>query len=332
MFILVTGGGGFLGRYVVEQLLDRGHRVRVFSRGAYPHLESRDCECMRGDLRTATHVQAACRDIDMVIHVAALAGVWGRYEEFRSINVVGTNNLIDACRATGVKKMVYTSSPSVVFGMRDLCGVDERQPYPRRFYAHYPATKAAAEMAVLRANDGRSLATCALRPHLIWGPRDTHIVPGILDRARRGRLIQIGDGSNLVDVTYVEHAADAHVLAAERLSFDSPLAGQAYFIGDAAPVKLWEWIGQLLRCAGLPPVTRRISYPLASTMATAMECLYTLLPLPGEPRLTRFLAAQFARSHYFDHGKAERDLSYRPTVTPEAAMQRTLEWIKGIDD
>ena len=142
-------------------------------------------------------VQAAVSGVEVVYHTAAVPGVWGAWELFHSVNVRGTENVIAACRACGVRKLVFTSSPSVTFDGTDQCGVDESAPYPQRWLCHYPHTKALAEQAVLAANDGRDLLTCALRPHLIWGPRDPHLVPRLIDRARRGRLRQVGDGNNL---------------------------------------------------------------------------------------------------------------------------------------
>jgi len=258
MTVLVTGGGGFLGREVIELLLRRGLTVRSFSRGYYPDLEARGVMQVRGDLADADRVLEACLDCDLVFHVAAKAGLWGRYEDFYSANVIGTRNVIDACRAAGITRLVYTSSPSVVFNGEDMEGVDESVPYATRFKAAYPATKAEAEKMVLAANGSR-LATVALRPHLIWGPGDTHLVPGILERGRAGRIRKLGDAPKRVDFTYVTNAAQAHLLAADRLSPGSPIAGRVYFISNGEPVVLWDFIDRLLETAGIPPVSKSVS-------------------------------------------------------------------------
>jgi len=205
---LVTGAAGFLGRHIVEQLLARGDEVRALCRlstaemtalsVAYPS----QLQVVCGDVRNAMSVNAAVEGVDLVFHAAALAGLWGPRKAFYSINVGGTQNVIDACRSHGVGRLVYTSSPSVVFTDDDQCGADESLPYTRRWLCHYSHSKAIAEQMVLAAN-GKSLRTCALRPHLIWGPADRHLLPRLLARARNGALRRVGDGTNLIDIVYV---------------------------------------------------------------------------------------------------------------------------------
>ena len=216
MKALVTGAGGFLGLYIVERLVARGDQVRAFCRGAYRRLEQLGVETVRGDVRRRGDLIAACRGVDVVFHTAAIAGIGGRWQDFYQTNVVGTRNVIEGCRQQGVGRLIYTSSPSVTFDAADQTGVDERAPYAQRFLAHYPRSKAIAEREVLAA-DGRGLLCCAIRPHLIWGPRDRHLIPRLLARAKAGRLRRVGAGKNLIDMTYVENAADAHLLAADAL-------------------------------------------------------------------------------------------------------------------
>ena len=228
--ILVTGAGGFLGGRVVEQLVARGERVKALVRRKQERLLALGVECALGDVRDAAAVEAACRDVDVVHHVAAVAGLWGPWKHYYDTNVTGTENLIRACRLAGVTRLVFTSSPSVTFAGRDQCNVDEAAPYSKKWLAHYPHTKAIAEKLVLEANDAGGLLTCALRPHLIWGPGDQHLIPRLITRARSGQLRQVGDGKNLIDAVYVENAAAAHLLAADALSPGSVACGKAYFI------------------------------------------------------------------------------------------------------
>jgi nucleoside-diphosphate-sugar epimerase len=318
---LVTGGGGFLGEYVIDHLLARGDQVRNLARGSYPQLAAKGVECISADLRDAAEVGNACRDMDVVYHVAGLAGIWGPWKHYYGTNVQGTENVIAGCRAHRVPKLVYTSSPSVTFDGNAQEGVDETAPYPHRWLCYYPQTKALAEQAVLAANSS-ALATCALRPHLIWGPRDRHLIPRLIDRARSGQLRRVGDGKNLVDMVYVDNAAAAHLQAADALGPGSPVAGRAYFITQGEPVNCWDWIDEILALAGLPPVGRGISLGAAWSIGATLEVAYSVLRLQSEPRMTRFLAAQLGTSHWFNIGRARADFGYNARVSTAEGMQR----------
>lgn len=322
MHALVTGGGGFLGRYIVEQLLAAGDRVRIFSRGAYPDLVESGVQVIRGDVRDGDSVAAACHEIDAVFHVAALPGIWGKWKTYYAINTLGTRNVIAACQAQAVPRLIYTSSPSVVYDGRTHLNADESLPYASRHLCHYPRSKALAEQAVLEANGIGGLSTVALRPHLIWGPRDNHLVPRLLERARAGRLVRVGDGTNIVSMAYVENVAQAHLQACEALTPGSPCAGQAYFINEPEPVSLWKWIDELLALGGLPPVRRSISPAMAWGVGALLEGVYSVLPIPGEPPMTRFLASQLSQSHSYSIEKARRDFGYFPRMTSAEGMQR----------
>lgn len=325
MNALVTGGNGFLGRYIVEQLLARGDSVHVVGRSNYPELAALGVRCFRADLADEAELGAALRGREVVFHVAAKAGVWGSWNDFYRNNVSATQHVLRAAVRAGVPKFVYTSSPSVAIGATDLAGADESTPFPARYLAPYPHTKALAERFVLAQ---RELATVALRPHLIWGPRDPHIVPRLLERARTGQLRQIGDGTNRVDVTYVENAALAHLQAADCLSQHSALRGRAYFIGQAEPVNLWQFIGQLVAGAGLPPIRGSISRRSAMRIATALELLYGAARSTREPPLTRMTVAQMTMSHWFDHAAAARDFGYTAPISTEEGLRRTLAWFR----
>jgi 2-alkyl-3-oxoalkanoate reductase len=259
--------------------------------------------------------------------VAAKAGIWGKYEDFYRANVTGTANILEACRANGIDRLVYTSSPSVVFDGGDVEGGDESLPYPSSYEAHYPRTKAMAEQLVLAA-DSSQLATVALRPHLIWGPGDNHLVPRILARGRAGRLRRIGDRANLVDTVYVDNAARAHLQAADRLAPGSAPAGRAYFISNGQPLPLWEMVNRILAAADLPPVTRSIPPGLAYTVGCICEGLWGLLRLAGEPPMTRFVAHELSSAHWFDISAARRDLGYRPEVSTDEGLLRLREWLQ----
>lgn len=322
MNALVTGANGFLGLYVVEQLVARGDRVRAMCRNSRPELTRLGVEIVRADLRDPQAMGKACRGIDVVFHVGAIAGIGGPWKRYYDTNVLGTQHVVEGCRTHGVGRLVFTSSPSVTFDAVDQEGIDESAPYPTRWLCHYPHSKALAEQHVLEANGKDGLLTCSLRPHLIWGPRDRHLIPRLLQRARSGRLRRIGDGTNLIDTVYVENAAAAHLLAADALRPGSPVAGRAYFISQGEPVNCWAWIDALLAMAGLPPVQKAISLRAAWNVGALFEALYGLLRLQSEPPMSRFLAAQLATSHYFDLTRAREDFGYRPVVSMAEGMCR----------
>lgn len=257
----------------------------------------------------------------MIYHTAAKAGVWGKGDDFYQNNVTATQRLMRAAIRAEVPKFIFTSTPSVVIGEEDIAGGDESLPYRDRYLAPYPWTKALAERYVLAQTE---LLATAIRPHLIWGPRDPHILPRLFQRARSGRLRRIGDGTNQVDVTYIDNAAEAHLLAADALTAESPLRGRAYFIGQEAPVNLWDFINTLLAHAGLSPVTKTLSYERAMALASFFERSYRTLRLGGEPPLTYLVVSEMARSHWFDQSAARRDFGYGPRISTEEGLRRTF--------
>jgi len=320
MRALVTGGGGFLGSGITNALHKNGNEVSVMGRGRYPHLPA-SVKILQGDIRDSDFVNSSLENIDTVFHTAAIPGIWG--EDFFSVNVQGTENIISACQKNLVRKLVFTSSPSVVFGNTSLEGVDESVPYPEKYLCDYPRTKALAEKMVLQAND-TNLSTVAIRPHLIWGPGDPHLVPRLLEKARKGKLIQVGDGSNRVDIIYIDNAVLAHLQASEALGAGSEIAGKAYFVSDGEPVVLWDWINQLLDQMGRPNVSRKISYKNAMRLGAFFEGVYGLFGIKSEPPMTRFLASQLATSHYFDISRAKIDFGYQPHVSHQEGMRRLI--------
>ncbi|MGL4420980.1 MAG: NAD-dependent epimerase/dehydratase family protein [Gemmataceae bacterium] len=324
MKALVTGGGGFLGGAIIRDLLSvqpGRYTVRSFTRSAYPWLQEYHVEQVHGDLADAAAVERAVAGCDVVIHTAAKAGIWGRTADFIATNVTGTENIVAACRKHGVRKLVYTSTPSVVHVGGSIEGGDESLPYAKSFEADYPATKTRAERHVLNAN-GPDLATLAVRPHLIWGPGDPHLIPRVLARAKSGKLRRVGKQDVKVDVTYIDNAARAHYLAVERLAIGAPCAGKAYFVSDGTPVVLWDFLNRIFHDAGLPPVTKHVPIWSARLFGRIMERLYAIVRLTGEPPMTRFVAGQLATSHWFDISAARRDLGYEPIISTEAGLER----------
>ncbi len=321
--ILVTGYGGFLGSAVCRWLLDRGFQVRGIARHRYPAMAQLGVEGIEGDLRDIEKVREACRGVSGIIHTAALAGVWGPRELYESINVAGTERLLESARQMGVSAFVYSSSPSVTFDGSPQSGIDESVPYPQKWLCHYPRTKAIAERYLLARNEPGRMLTCSLRPHLIWGAGDPHLIPRVIDRCRRGKLKRVGSGMNRIDTVHVDAAAAAHGLALERLlQGDTEAAGKAYFITDGVPIGCWDWITQILSLEGLPAPKAAIPLKVAYAIGGLLELVYAAMRKKEEPPMTRFVALQLGVDHYFSIESAKQLLGYKPL------QDRELEFAK----
>ena len=328
MNVLITGGSGFLGQHLIRFLNRNGfHNLRSFNRSKCAALAGQSIEMHYGDLADFEAISEAVKGCEVVFHVAAKAGIWGNYKSYYRANVEGTLNVLRACERWGVKKLIYTSTPSVVFNGQSLANVNESMPYGKHWLCAYAKTKRIAEEAVLKANGKNGLFTVALRPHLIWGPGDNHLIPRLLDLAKRGLLFRVGSGQNWVDLSYVENVAEAHYLAMNALG-QGRIDGKAYFISQDDPVRLWDWVNDLLVRLELPRVKKRISYRLAYVLGGLFECVYTLLRIPKQPPMTRFLATELAKDHYFNMMAAKMDLHYIPRISNEEGIHKLVDWIK----
>ncbi|MDC0358347.1 NAD-dependent epimerase/dehydratase family protein [Oligoflexia bacterium] len=322
---IVTGGGGFVGKAIGCELVKRGNEVCSISRRCYPELLDLGINSIQADLACSPErYWEVFEGVDTVFHVAAKVDMWGCYDDFFSANVLATRNVVQACRAKSVKRLVYTSSPSVVADGSHLAGIDESYPYPSVHTAYYPQTKAMAEREVLAQDGVDGLRTCALRPHLIWGPGDTNLVPTILERARAGRLVQVGRGENLVDITFIEDCVRAHILAAIALDDNAEASGQAYFISQGSPVNMWAWINDILALHDLPQLSKKLPKWIAMLLARGCEGVSKLLPFGSEPLLTRFLVSEMSTDHYFNIARARKLLGYEPQYSVAEAMRKTF--------
>jgi 2-alkyl-3-oxoalkanoate reductase len=324
MKALVTGGGGFLGGAIVKALLARGDTVKTIQRGNYPFLKELGAETIQGDLTKPDDINKAANGCDVVFHVAAKAGVWGNYADYYQANVVATKNILEACRIHNVNYLVYTSTPSVVFDGKNEEGINESVPYVKNFFNAYQRTKAEAEQLVINANSTH-LNTVSLRPHLIWGPDDPHLVPRIINRAKTGRLRLVGKKTHKVDSCYIDNAVQAHLLAADRLQENNVCAGKVYFISNDEPISMADLINKILTVAKLPVVNKVISENTAYFLGFIMEKIYSLLNIKNEPIMTRFVAKQLSTSHWFDLSAAKEDLDYHPLVNIDEGMKRLKE-------
>ncbi len=324
--VLVTGGGGFLGKVITRKLIQKKMRVTSFSRQWYPELEEMGVIQIQGDLCNQADVIKAFQGMDTIFHVAAKPGIWGDYQSYYSVNVTGTQHVIEACLANGVARLIHTSSPSVIFDESDMENLDESIPYPETYLAPYPETKAMAEKLVISAAQ-KGLTSIILRPHLIWGPEDNHIVPGIIRRAKR--LKRIGPEDDLTDTIYVDNAADAHIMAAEKLLTNPCLSGNIYFISQDEPVSKWKMANAFLDAAGLPPIKGRVSAGTAYMAGWIFEMIYKTLGIKKDPPITRFAAKEAATSHWFDISRAKKDLGYAPAISIEEGLKRLKKWLEA---
>jgi nucleoside-diphosphate-sugar epimerase len=320
MKTLVTGGGGFLGSSICRQLLARGDRVVAYQRSPANHLAHPDLADVRGDIGDMKALSAAADGCDAIVHTAGKAGVWGRAADYHRINVEGTANVIEACRQQGIRYLVHTSSPSIVHTGGDIGGGDESLPIADHFTAPYPASKAAAERLVIAANDNE-LRTVALRPHLIWGPGDPHILPRLAAKARGGSLA-LPSPHKLVDTIFVENAALAHVQALQELTTDGRCAGKPYFVTNNEPLPQGEIIQRLLAAIGIDVTIRAVPVPVAMLAGAICEVAWRTLRLRSEPPVTRFSVEQLATAHWFDTGAAERDFGYLPTISIATGLEQ----------
>ena len=325
MKIIVTGGGGFLGQHLVKRLVQIGHEVYSFSRKAYPELEKIGITCIQGDISKEEDVILAFQGKDFCFHVASYVSMWGKWSQFFDINVLGTKNVIKACKINQIQHMVYTSTPSVAFGDSSLENVTEKTPYPKKHLSDYARSKSMAERLVLSSNSD-DFSTLSLRPHLIFGPGDENLIPRVIDKAKNHKLKMIGDGENIVDVLYVENAVDAHILAFQKIQDPlSNVQGEAYFLGQG-PVKLWDFINDVLKRSNLSIVKSKIPFWFCYLLGFIMESVYSLLSIyDKEPAMTRFVALQLSHSHYFNHHKAKVLLGWEPKVSINEALDKTIQ-------
>ncbi len=322
MRVVVTGCSGFLGGEIVRQLLQRDCEVVGLSRRETADLVRAGMTHHRGDLLDTEYLARVIAGADVVIHTAAVAGVWGSWQHYFDNNVVASRNVLQACQELGVSQLIYTSSPSVTFDGNDQRDVDEAEPYPETWMCHYPHTKSIAEREILAADQPGGMRTVSLRPHLIWGPDDPHLIPRVLQRARSGRLRIIGDGSNVIDTVHVINAAAAHLDAMDAMQTrPDQAAGRAYFITQDEPVNCWDWIGKLCRVNGVDPPTKSISFAAAYRIGAVLETVYRLTGRTSEPPMTRFVASQLAKYHSFDITAAKERLGYRPRIDMDAGLQ-----------
>ena len=331
MKILVSGGTGFVGQAVTKQLLSLGHEVHTIGRNP----ASNDNEIKKQahhilDLTKDDLPKSILKDTEVFFHIAAKAGIWGPYSEFFNANVIATRKILKVCKDYGVPKLIYTSTPSVVFSEKPIKNGTESLPYGKNEFSPYAQTKSIAEQEVLEAHLPGKIQTIALRPHLIWGKGDPHLLPRVIQRHKAGKLKIIGDGTNQVDLTHIDNVAHAHICAFKTMLLDQNIGGKSYFISQNEPVYLWEWLNQLFQLLNLPPLSKSLKFKNAFLIGYGLESLWTLLRIKNDPPMTRFVACQLAHDHWFSIKSAQTDLGYEPIKKMNQAISETLPWLKSL--
>jgi nucleoside-diphosphate-sugar epimerase len=319
--ILVTGATSLLARRTAEALLVRGDQVVTMQR----HASLVACEQVLADVRDADAVHRAVHGCDAVIHAAAKVGVVGSWDDYRTVNVDGTANVMAAARFHGLSRVVYVSTPSVAHSGQSLVGAGAEPPVTGRRGAWYAESKAQAERLAIGAGSD-ALPVVAIRPHLVWGPGDTQLVGRIVERARAGRLALVGDGAALIDTTYVDGAASALIAALDAAVPGATCVGRAYVIANGEPRPIRDLVMGICRAAGLDVTPRRVPLRVAVTAGAVVERIWALRATEDEPPLTRFLAEQLGTAHWFDPRPARDDLGWTPPVSIDDGLVRLAEW------
>ena len=334
MKIVITGGLGFVGNQVARHLAKAFPHAAITAIGrSISPLDSKifqDLEYLSSDLTKGRDSFSWLKGVDCVFHVAAKAGIGGKFEDYNLANFQATRDLLDASKNFGVKQFIYTSTPSVVFNTQNIQNGDESLPYLNSPVSAYAFTKAKAEKIVLEAHCPKKFQTISLRPHLVWGKDDPHLLPRILAKHRQKKLRIIGDGQNTMDVTHVSNVAHAHICAFRAMLQNQDLGGKAYFIGQNEPVQIWSWLNEIFKNLQLPNLTQKISFRNAYSIGFVMEKIWGLAQLTTDPPMTRFVASQLAHDHWFSNRAAEQDIGYYPIICMQEAMDKTLPWLRTL--
>lgn len=332
MKILITGGRGFIGNSIAKKLATLGHEVNTLSRSSDSSPKNYISTHHQYDLIKDNLNPQVFHGIDVVFHVAAKAGIDGKYNDYYASNYFATKRLLEACKFSNIRHFIYTSSPSVVFSKKQsFAGADEKLPYVTSKISPYAQTKAIAEQEVLKSNNN-NFKTIALRPHLVWGTGDPHLLPKVISRHIKGSLRIVGDGHNQVDLTHIDNVTHAHVVTMNALVSGKPIGGKPYFISQKEPVQLWAWLNNLFSKLKLPPLEKKVSFKKAYFAGMVAESLWNILNLTKDLPMSRFAACQLSHDHWFSNHAAETDLGYKPIISMEEALEETLPWLQTISN
>jgi len=312
----VTGGSGFIGGALIERLRAEGWDVRALARSqaAEQKVRERGAVPVPGDLENEEMMREGATGADVAFHAAAKVEDWGDPDEFERLNVRGTENVIAACRAAGVRRLVHVGTEAALMAGDPLVNVDETAPLRPDSPALYSASKARAEQLV-RAANGERLETVVIRPRFVWGRGDTTLMPALVELVRSGRFRWVGGGGQLSATTHVDNTVEGLWLGATKAE-----PGSVYFVTDGEPVVFREFVTRLLETQGVTAPTGSVPTPVARVAAGAAERLWRLLRRSGSPPLTRFAVWVSSQECTIDTGRAERELGYRPVTSREQGL------------
>ncbi|MEA2367913.1 MAG: hypothetical protein QOH38_631 [Thermoleophilaceae bacterium] len=317
----VTGGSGFIGGRLIRRLVADGWRVRALARSdrSASAVEQAGAEAVRGDLDQVESMRAGAEGCDFAFHAAAYVKNWGTREDFERGNVVGTRNALEAARSAGVRRFVHVGTEAALLAGQPLRDADETEPLRPDSPALYSSTKAQAEQAVRDAN-AEGFETVVVRPRFVWGVGDTTIIPSIKEAVERGRFSWIGGGRHRTSTTHVDNTVEGLVLGAER-----GRGGEAYFVTDGEPVVFRDFVTELLATQGVEIPDKKVPAGVVRPLAVVAETLWRVLPLRGEPPITRFAVWVASLDCTIDISKARRELGYEPVRTRAEGLAELRE-------
>ena len=320
MNVLITGGTGFLGQHVAVRLSQLGHTVAVLGRNAQmgSEMAAQGFEFHKVDITDKSALLQVSTGQDAVIHCAGLAAPHGPYDRFYQANVVGTRNVVRACMQNKVKRLVNISSPGVYFTARDRLNIKESDPLPEIQLTPYAATKLMAELVIDKAV-AQGLSAITLRPRAIFGPGDNIYFPALVEKAVCGFFPVIDGGCALLDMTYIDNAVDAVILAMEA---DPRLSGEKYNITNDQPIMFREMVQKLFRSLQKEIRIINLPYALVFNVGAALEFLYRFLPTDEKPFITRYSVGLVGTSQTHDIAKAKAQLGYVPKVSIDEGFRR----------
>jgi nucleoside-diphosphate-sugar epimerase len=288
--------------------------VRALARSerAATRVRELGAEPVMGDLDDRDALRAGADGCELAFHAAAKVEDWGDPADFERLNVRGTQNVIDACRDAGVRRLVHVGTEAALMVGQPLINVDESAPLRPDSPALYPWSKAKAEQLV---RDADGIETVVVRPRFVWGRGDTTLLPTIVEMVRSGRFRWIGGGRQLSATTHIDNTVEGLWLAATKAP-----AGSVYFVTDGEPVVFREFLTALLATQGVTVPARSVPPRVAGLAAAASESLWRRLKRPGSPPLTRFAVWVSSQECTIDISRAERELGYRPVISREEGL------------